>query len=68
MRGSFSARTFQSLKRRGLLSVSRTIVILRFVSTLSCTWREDGNTMPMMTNSAATIAREIRISIKRVIR
>src|SRR6476469_4949943 len=49
MRGSRSASVFHSLKRRGLVSVSRTMIILRFVSMLSDTWREDGSAMPTTT-------------------
>src|SRR5688572_4677564 len=67
MRGSRSASGFQSLSRRGVLSVSYTIVSLRLVSIFSVRLREDGRMTPTSRNSTATIAREIRISIKRVI-
>src|SRR3546814_14422856 len=42
--GSRKARAFQSVKRRRLLTVSNTLVILRLVSTLSLRCRLDGRT------------------------
>src|SRR5690606_22523066 len=67
MRGSRSTSGFQSLKRRRLFRLSNTMVSLRLVSIFSTRWREDGSTRPMTRYSTATIAREIRISSKRVI-
>src|SRR3546814_7795330 len=65
--GSRNARAFQSVKRRRLLTVSNTIVILRLVSTLSLRCRLDGRTRATSSIRAATIASEIRISMSRVI-
>src|SRR5690606_29520737 len=60
-------RAFQSLKRLKLLSVSNTMAWRRLVSTFSVIVRLDGRNRATSTNSAATIAVEIRISSKRVI-
>src|SRR5690606_10606444 len=67
MPGSRSASVFQSSKRRKLLIVSYTTVSLRLVSTEFSMWRLDGSRKPTATKSTATMASEIRISIRRVI-
>src|SRR3546814_1494580 len=56
--GSRNARAFQSVKRRRLLTVSNTIVILRLVSTLSLRCRLDGRTRATSSIRAATRSEE----------
>ena len=68
MRGSWRTRGFQSLKRLKLLNRSNTVLIGRLVSTLYSKLRLEGRNRAITTNNAATITREMRNSITRVIR